>query len=142
MITEIYQVRAKHKQNGTWMVGVPMKIEGKYMLLLEDDENLNRVHYTDDEMWMSEVYAVEIDENTICRPIKSTDKKGNKIWEHDILNADSRIFTIGYYEPFAMYMLKGINHNGGTNGMNVQLANSEVIGNIFDNPELLVTTEN
>lgn len=142
MITEIYQVRAKHKQNGTWMVGVPMKIEGKYMLLLEDDENLNRVHYTDDEMWMSEVYAVEIDENTICRPIKSIDKKGNKIWEHDILNADSRIFTIGYYEPFAMYMLKGINHNGGTNGMNVQLANSEVIGNIFDNPELLVTTEN
>lgn len=138
MSTEIYQVRAKHKRIGTWMVGAPMRIENKYMLLLEDDENMNRVHYTDDEMWLSEVYAVEIDENTICRPI-ATDKKGNKIWEHDILEADSKLFTIEYYEPFAMYMLKGINHNGGTNGMNVQLANSEVIGNIFDNPELLVT---
>lgn len=141
MSTEIYQVRAKHKRIGTWMVGVPMKIEGKYMLLLQDDENLNRVHYTDDEMWLSEVYAVEIEENTICRPI-STDKKGNKIWEHDILKADSRMFTIGYYEPFAMYMLKNINSGGGANGMNVQLENSEVIGNIFDNPELLATTEN
>ena len=32
MSTEMCQVKAKHKRIGTWMVGVLMKIEGKYML--------------------------------------------------------------------------------------------------------------
>ena len=58
--------------------------------------------------------------------------------ENDIVIVDSRMFVVHYYELFAMYMLKGVGTGrGGVNGMTVQISNSEVIGNKFDNLEML-----
>lgn len=122
--------KAKRIDNGEW-------VEGCYIHTDQKNEFEHRIQPFDPQR-----FAPPIKIDTLCQYIGSIDKNGNKIWENDIIIADSRMFTVHYYEPFAMYMLKGIGHGGGTNGMNVQLANSEVIGNIFDNPELLVTTEN
>lgn len=78
-----------------------------------------------------------IDPKTICQYIGLTGKNGNKIWENDIVKVNGKLYIVHYYEPFAMYMLKAIKNGGGLNGMTARLFESEVIGNIFDNPELI-----
>ena len=133
---EQYKVKAKHKQSGMWLFGVPLTIEGKDMLLLEDTENGLRVHYVEDEMWLGEVYAVEIDKETICRPTGLTDKNGNKIWENDIVYIpyahleDTYCKVIFTFGTFIGELSDGTHDS-------ILSRNAEVIGNIFDNPELL-----
>lgn len=140
-----HMAKAKHKETGKWFVGFPMKIQGKHMLLLDDEQNLLRVHYIEDKMWDAETYAVEIDETTICRPTGLTDKNGNKIWENDVFKHYNRVsfedyesHTIGlveWDEIHCRYTNKKWKNN------EIYLLNSEcvyeVIGNKFDNPELL-----
>lgn len=113
--------KAKRIDNGEWAEGFLTKMWGQYHIISLGDENT----------------AYPIDEETICQYTGSIDRKNNKIWENDILYVNSRQFIIHYYKPFAMYMLKGINHGGGANGMTIQLKESEVIGNIFDYDDTL-----
>ena len=123
--------KAKRIDNDEW-------VEGDYSQFCD-------VHYIHVRLWSLplekylkyDTSEFEVNPNTISRFIGSTDKNSKKIWENDIVKIDGRIFRIHYYEPFAMYMLKGVGHGGGANGMTIQLKESEVIGNIFDNPELL-----
>lgn len=49
------------------MQGVPFKVEGKWVLLINDNENLLRAHYIEENMWTAEIYAIEVDESTICQ---------------------------------------------------------------------------
>ena len=144
---EQYKVKAKHKQSGIWLFGVPLTIENKDMLLLEDTENGLRVHYVEDEMWLGEVYAVEIDKETICRPTGKTDINGNVIWENDIVGF---LDTSAYDNGYAEYYCRGqVMWDEETMSFQVTeriscesyeaVMECDVIGNIFDNPELLET---
>lgn len=64
-----------------------------------------------------------------------TDKNGTKIFEGDILksNYDNILFEIKWRNP--MFILS--DKNGITRGINYPLTSFEIIGNIYDNPELL-----
>lgn len=142
---EQYKVKAKHKQSGIWLFGVPLTIENKDILLLEDTENGLRVHYVEDEMWLGEVYAVEIDKETICRPTGKTDINGNMIWENDFIKhynnpniPESYDTGVVLWDKSALrfkrtstqckdYVSIGIDYD------------YEVIGNKIDTPELLET---
>lgn len=157
-----YLSKAKRKDNGEWVQGVPFEIEGKTVILINDTENLLRTHYLEENMWTSEIYAIEVDPSTICRCTGLKDKHGNLIWENDIVchaytkyqkeNTD--------YPPFCRvekrknYVIKWDNtmvhlgfryHNGRNifpfkNGTVIN-GDDEVIGNVFDNPELLESEE-
>ena len=70
------------------------------------------------------------------------DKNGKMIFEGDILRKDGRKYIIKYYTTFAMYMLSCMPSGGGTNGMMTQIFGCDVIGNIYDNPELLGGADN
>lgn len=129
-----YLFKAKRIDNGEWVQGVPFEIEGKKVILINDNKNLLRVHYLEENMWTAEIYAIEVDESTICQCTGLKDKNGNLVWENDIVKYDwggTRIDFIEYQPPIFTY----------SKSMRWNLQQDEVIGNIFDNPELLESEE-
>lgn len=132
-----YLVKAKRTDNREWVVGglVRYGFTGKEKYYIVPD-------------YASDLYAIEIDPNTICRCTGLKDKNGNLIWENDIAK-----FDVYYYEKLQSSTISQIkwcnelcalslvvNDRGtrGTLGHLMDLNKEiEVIGNIFDNPELI-----
>ena len=86
----------------------------------------------------------EIDPNTLCQYTGLTDKNGNKIWENDICSTDIRrpYAIVEFRNGCFMYNL----NDGEKDYYDIMMPTeplvdsdkyTEVIGNIFDNPELL-----
>lgn len=118
--------KAKRKDNGEWVEGycIPgMKLPGY------DGKN--------DFIVMSDGDYFAIDQETICQYTGLTDKDGKKIWENDIVELpdEEGYFTCEWEEDAARFVMNG-------DGLTVNFDNywsyqTEVAGNIFDNPELL-----
>ena len=87
---------------------------------------------TDDDL-------LEVQHETVCQYTGLTDKGSRKIWENDIIRYNKKLFRVAWKADcthFAAYPLdKEIRYapclNIGT------MKSVEVVGNIFDNPELL-----
>jgi uncharacterized phage protein (TIGR01671 family) len=131
-----YLYKAKRLDNGEWVQGVPFKVEGKWVLLINDNENLLRTHYIEENMWTAEIYAIEVDSTTICQCTGLKDKNGKLIWENDIVKINNSkgnvLITFGDFEiictiPNEKYYKHRLEYD----------TEYEVVGNIFDNPELL-----
>lgn len=139
------------------MQGVPFKVEGKWVLLINDNENFLRVHYIEENMWAAEIYAIEVDASTICQCTGLKDKNGKLIWENDIVKDifsdtcapikygsyqncfdSTKAEYIGFYVDWSGKYSKRYRKDL---GYWINMVNAEVIGNIFDNPELLESEE-
>ena len=120
--------KAKRIDNGEWVEG-----------------DLERTKY-DDVIWIVDVRGEKCyrcDSDTICQYTGLTDKNGKKIWENDILcgHLDEK------YPEDITYTKVFWNVNGfytkESRSIDVHLLDRfeqeyfEVVGNIFDNPELL-----
>lgn len=140
--------KAKRTDNGEWVKGYYVKtLEGDYIVIPNREESI----------W-SEGKIIEIDVNTLCQYTGLTDKNGNKIWENDILS----IAKVD--DGFGRYYIKPIPYHANAivkwdlcswiwetiekNVLYMNFPNAwchyecEVIGNIFDNPELLGDADN
>ena len=133
--------KAKRKLDGAWVVGdLSQHKTGKKFIKLCGG---------------SATHSFEVDENTICQYTGLTDKNGNKIWENDIVHLFGKD-TIRNYDWKAVvefgnpnslyswgYQLKPIGHFEYNEdilcwvGMEEANIYCEVIGNIFDNADLL-----
>lgn len=131
--------KAKRTDNGEWVEGLPgYDINGK----ITEIEVYKKVF---------DCRIYEIDPNTLCQFTGLTDKNGKKIWENDIVLLREEIQD---YEWKAV--VKFGNPNGKYNWgwqlvpigecdmnkdillwIDMEIANCEVIGNIFDNEDLL-----
>ena len=83
------------------------------------------------------------DSKTICQCTGLKDKNGKLIWDNDIVKHDFCEYQIGvqlaivkYDSKYACYQIKPI-----YDWMYCDKSDCEVIGNIFDNPELLEVGE-
>ena len=121
--------KAKRKDNGEW-------VEGQYVYitnpLTEDGKPIK--HLICDG---TNIFNDLIDPDTLCQCTGLTDKNDKKIWENDIVELPDGegYFTCEWEEDAARFVMNG-------DGLTVDFDNywsyqTEVAGNIFDNPELL-----
>lgn len=151
-----YLYKAKRLDNGEWVQGVPFKVEGKWVLLINDNENLLRAHYIEENMWTAEIYAIEVDSTTICQCTGLKDKNGKLIWENDIIKTfdageecclSKIIFadtSLGYgWKTTDIKSLSKYNNNlfKEVSFGSFDSKSAEIVGNIFDNAELLKSEE-
>lgn len=133
-----YLYKAKRLDNGEWVQGVPFEIEGKQVILIKDNENLLRAHYLEENMWTAEIYAIEVDESTICQCTAMPDKNKKLVFEHDIVwDSDERAFyeIIWNQEDMCWNVEDADGHK--SEFEECYGSTIEVNGNRFDNPELL-----
>lgn len=123
--------KAKRKLDGAWVVGdLSQHKTGKKFIKLCGG---------------STTHSFEVDENTICQYTGLTDKNGNKIWENDV---------IGYWDTYSTEnglaeadCIGKVFWDDETLSFQVTerlsaesyevMDECSVIGNIFDNPDLL-----
>ena len=112
-----YLFKAKRIDNGEWVQGYLYGIWEKRYILLGMTNDIQDM--------------IEVDPSTICRCTGLKDKNGKLIWENDIMkyqwNGETRVDVVKYDAPMFSYK----------NVIRWSLYQDEVIGNIFDNPELL-----
>lgn len=128
--------RAKRIDNGEWVEGY--FAIGKYYL--DEKERyailpIDLCFYPHCEIseW------IEIDPETVCQYTGLKDKNGNRIWENDIVriknSMDEGIGNIEFYG--GMWYVDGEPSNSLHDIVEYDDGELEVIGNIFDTPELL-----
>ena len=128
-----YLYRAKRTDNGEWVEGFLANgkwyFSGKEICAILPLDLCFFPHCEISE-W------IKIDPSTICQCTGLKDKNGKLIWENDILNSGNLVVT--WREELASYCLTKkrwmYQHFFGEA---VDACDCEVIGNIFDNPELL-----
>lgn len=128
--------KAKRIENGEWVEGYYQK---RY------DEMERERHYI---FWCKSnivwEYA-EIDPDTICQYTGLTDKNGNRIWENDIVKRVDRrngLYVSREQPKMNCKVVWTYKHGYDTEPScgyfdTKNAMECEVIGNIFDNPELL-----
>ena len=127
-----YLYRAKMMDNGEWTYGYLYGIwERKYILW---------------GMTNNVPDMTEVEPSTICQCTGLKDKIGKLIWENDIciitdgtLDEEDGYFRLDWEIDRAMFEFEGTGICA--NFDNVSGYDCEVVGNIFDNPELLEVEE-
>lgn len=118
--------RAKQVNNGEWVEGYYTKLKWCnniiHVVIPEGAE-------IDSGNSLCEAY--EINPETTCQYTGMVDKNGNRIWENDIVQTPFRRFVVTYFDGVwgdrdGVAMRESIFGEGGV-----------VIGNVFDNPELM-----
>ena len=82
----------------------------------------------------------EIDPETVGQFTGLTDKNGRKIFEGDIVERGGRIWLVEYSNKYGQFMITTYTEKGISWSRSFDLIPPdwcEVIGNIYDNPELL-----
>ena len=126
--------KAKRKDNGEWVEGYYRRIPCMGML----------EHYIMPRNPKNRMEQYAINPDTLCQYTGLTDKNGRKIWENDICNRKEKYpeivtYNKGDWQLDYSYVWGKEMHTDACNlGFYVCERNCvEVIGNIFDNPELL-----
>lgn len=127
-----YLFKAKRVTNREWIVGglVGYGFAGKEKYYIVPS-------------YASDLHAIKIDSDTICQCTGLKDKNGKLIWENDIVvcrDFTEEKYVIAWKQDEACFEYQQYS----CSIMNFEQLSGceiEVIGNIFDNPELLESEE-
>lgn len=132
-----YLFRAKRIDNGEWIIGSLIQnpfFKGVRSWISSEQEDKTRLKSVSrtQALWNS----IEVDSSTICQCTGVKDKSGKLIWENDIVKINnSKVNTVIAFRDFEIictipnekYYKHRLEYD----------TEYEVIGNTFDNPELL-----
>lgn len=127
-----YLFKAKRLDNGEWVEGALFNGESHCII----GQEIKFSPYTEHEC---KIVGNEVDRDTICQCTGLKDKNGKLIWENDIT---LRTSVTGTHKGKIIYSSDGsfCQKDFETTFENLLIHSEsyfEVIGNIFDNPELL-----
>lgn len=132
--------RGKRVDNGEWVYGFYNRCEARLTYTEEHYKNNPRswIQTLENDGFAGQL--VHVDTNTVGQYTGLTDKNGNKIFEGDIVLKR----TYNGKKPFPVTFDSGMFHCGygggsstATHGYTLDDRQIEIIGNIFDNPELM-----
>nr|DAJ33516.1 MAG TPA: YopX protein [Caudoviricetes sp.] len=135
-----YLFKAKRSDNGEWVIGnlitnVFFRLGQSIPYILCPD----KAKYDCFEDFTEGNGIFEVRPDTICRCTGLNDKKGNLIWKNDIVK-DTVIYGVVKWDyANARYVID--DREDGYQDYSEWWQETEVIGNIFDNPELLENEE-
>ncbi len=128
--------RGKIIDNGEWAYGSLVVEEDKYYISLNINDNIKRDDY--------DVYMLEVIPKTVGQYTGLHDENGEEIYEGDIVKVNGEIIAEVIWEnDYLGYFLYANEENSidsfenGEQPLYDYWGSIEVIGNIYDNPELL-----
>lgn len=119
-------------------------------ILFRGRDIANNWHYGDIEYFTDDFikivnhsnheYGKKIENNTVGQYIGLADTKGNKIFEGDIVKFDNgtAIGFVSWNNPNFMFIIKAKRNNFIFYSEMKYFRDYEIIGNIYDNPELIL----
>lgn len=122
--------KAKRIDNGKWVDGYVVRKHGLYFIYsIVNSESCRQNNY-------------EIIPETLCQFTGKTDKNGKRIWESDVVwlvyDGKEHIYQIVWDNSELDFKATNGEENYGSNFEYLLCCDEiKVIGNIFDNPELL-----
>mgnify|MGYP004535619087 CR=1 FL=1 len=123
-----YLFRAKRIDNDEWVYGLPSYNKDGEIAEIEEWDGEDIIFYT-------------VDPSTICQCTGLRDKNDKLIWENDIVNClnEECYGYIGWNESEAGFYFNALFEDGKFEEEHIYDYQDciEVIGNVFDNPELL-----
>ena len=131
-----YLFKAKRTDNGEWVEGALFNGESHCII----GQEIKFSPYTEHEC---KIVGYEVDRDTICQCTGLKDKNGKLIWENDIVRDEQgnfyKAFWQNNYYQFSWVCVKTDVFLIGTKWdlWSIKSFEIEVIGNKFDNPELL-----
>ena len=138
-----YLYRAKRTDNGKWVEGNLIHAKKDYYICENPYECMNEYSSLNGQSYGFGGFKF-VDPSTICQCTGLKDKNGKLIWENDICDRKEKYPEIVKYHDgdwtldYSYASNREIGFNCCNLGFYVTERNCvEVIGNIFDNPELL-----
>lgn len=130
-----YLFKAKRTDNGEWVQGA--LFDGESHCIIGQEVKFSP--YTEHEC---KIVGYEVNRNTICQCTGLKDKNGKLIWENDIVRDEYGNFYKAFwqndYYQFSFCAKTGVFPIGAKwNLWSFKSSEIEVVGNIFDNKELL-----
>ena len=128
--------RGKRTDNGEWVNGYVTRIK-------HSDDNGNAESYyfnaLDKSGWVAECV---VSAETVGQYTGLTDRNGRKIFDGDIILFEKKKYFVVWLDSIASFVAKPFEEGRCWPCMNVgTMKEAEVIGNIFDNPELMENLE-
>jgi uncharacterized phage protein (TIGR01671 family) len=131
--------KAKRKDNGEWVEGCYAESKGKTFIGIDISISIDEF-----EVFCTPIIRwIEVDLETLCQFTGLCDKNRSRIWENDILMAhlDEPYPENATYEIVEWNVAGWVGHETGSTDRQYldkfDLEHFEVVGNIFDQPELL-----
>lgn len=128
--------RGKNEKTGKWAFGVPLRCSRRTYIV----KDIVWDYDTDGYEHLTAVGEIQVDPDTVGQFTGLLDKNGNKIFEGDILHGlyGDMLVCFGEIIGYGMgFMWKPVIEDGKWESITGFVDEYEVIGNKWDNPELL-----
>lgn len=146
-----YLSKAKRTDNGEWVQGAYFEFEGE-AYIMDIMRSFMSAFYNQKSVVDFNTRAYEVDKNSICQCTGLKNRKGNLIFENDIIKDlfsdvcapikygsyqscfdSTKVEHIGFYVDWVGRYDESRRKDL---GYWINMVDAEIVGNIFDNPEL------